>query len=113
MNLTVSAQAGVKSMDEVYSTDLMRDITCVIFNEFEAANPHLAGRCAEVRRQFLEVSNKFPFRRVPLLKILLRADNVEEIAKGVSAQNDIYSRRELDQAMTLDSTKEAGWEVPA
>ena len=112
MNITVSAQTGVKSMDEIYSTDLMLDITCVIFNEFEMANPQIAERCAEVRRHFLDVSNRFPFRRVPLLKTLLRADTVEEIEESVSAENDFYSRRELDQAITLDSAKEKGWEVP-
>jgi hypothetical protein len=112
MNITVSAQTGVKSMDEIYSTDLVRDVTYVVFSEFEAANPQIAERCAEVRRHFLDLSNKFPFRRFPLLKTLLRADTVEEIEESVSAQNDLYSRRELDQAMALDSTKEKGWEVP-
>ena len=109
MNIAVSAQAGVKSMDEIYSRDLMLDITYVVFNEFEAANPQIAERCADFRRQFLDVSKKFPFRRIRLLKILLRAEAVEEIEERVLAEDDFYSKRALDLAASVSSLREEGW----
>ena len=109
MTTTLPGFAGIRSMDEVYSMDLMSDLSFVIFNDYEMANPQITERCTHVQRHFLAVSEKFPFRRVPLLKILLRATTVEEVEERVSAEDDFYSERELDRTAEAAEGKEVGW----
>src|SRR5579863_6136467 len=98
MSNSLAALTGVESMDEIYSPELMRDLSLSILHDF-VTDESSAERMSQVQQHLEGVSARFRYRRIPLLRHLFQCTSLDELDKHLTDDDDAGVQREQRAAV--------------